>query len=150
MQNIDSNNSKIASIITNDEYFRIRNLEELRQVLNEKVTNTTFASTKRINDIIKKAYNKSSYLVEEKSHSNEKYDYDNDNMAHDLRKLVEEVEKATINTKDNAIEIVDTLEDAISDDAIKDQEISLSLRPRLRRQNATIKEGENPSICNNY
>ena len=149
-QNIDSNNSKITNIITNDEYFRIRNLEELQQVLNEKVTSTTLASMTKINDIIWKAYNKSSYSIEEKSHSNEKYDYDNDNMAHDLRKLVEEVEKATINTKDNAIEVVDTLEDAIGNDVTRNKEIPLSLRSKLLKQNATIKKKESSSICNNY
>ena len=149
-QEIDSNNSKITSIITNDEYFRIRNLEELQQVLNEKITSTTFASTKEVNDIIKKAYNKSSYLIEEKSHLNEKYDYDNDNMAHDLWKLVKEVEKATINIKDNAIEIVNTFEDVIGNDVTRNKEILLLLRFRLRRQNVTIKEEESSSICNNY
>ena len=149
-QNIDSNNSNITKIITNDEYFRIKNVEELQQVLNEKVTNTAFASTKEINDIIKKAYNKSSYLIEGKSHSNEKYDYDNDNMTRDLRKLVEEVEKTTIDIKDNAIEVVDTLEDVINNDATKDKEIPLLLRLKLRRQNVTIKEKEDSSICNNY
>ena len=108
-QNIDFDNSKITKIITNDEYFRIRNIEKLQQILNEKVISTTLASTKKINDIIKKAYNKSSYSIEEKSHSNKEYDYDNDNMTHDLRRLVEEVEKATINIKNNATKIVDTL-----------------------------------------
>ena len=51
-QDIDSNSSKTTSTITNDEYFRIRNLEELQQVLNEKVTSTTLASMTKINDII--------------------------------------------------------------------------------------------------
>ena len=118
--------------------------------MNEEVTNTTFASTQRINDIIKKAYNKSSYSIEGKSHSNEEYDYDNENMAQDLRRLVEEVEKTTSNIKDNAIEVVNTLENVISNDAIKDKETSLFLRLKLRRQNATIEEKETSSICNNY
>ena len=149
-QDIDSNNSNIAKIITNDEYFRIKNVEELQQVLNEEVTSTTFASTQKINDTIKKAHNKSSYSIEEKSHSNEKYDYDNDNMTHDLQRLVEEVEKATINIKDNAIEVVDILEEVISNDATKDKEISLLLRLRLRRQNVTIEEKKISSMCDNY
>ena len=93
MQNIDSNNSNITRIITNDEYFRIKNVEELQQVLNEKVTNIAFASTQRINDIIKKAYNKSLYSIEKKFHSNEKYKHDNVDMTNDLRKLAKEVEK---------------------------------------------------------
>ena len=63
-QNIDSNNLNIANIITNDEYFKIKNSKELQQVLNEKVTNTTLASNQKINDIIKKANNKTSYFVE--------------------------------------------------------------------------------------
>ena len=132
-QNIDSNNSKITSIITNDEYFRIRNLEELQQILNEKIINTTLASTQTINDIIKKAYNESSYSIEGKSHLNEKYDYDNDNMTKNLRKLAKEVERATINIKDNAIEVVNTLEEVIGNDVIKKNEISLPLRLRLQR-----------------
>ena len=150
MQDIDSINSNIAKIITNDEYFRIRNFEKLQQVLDEKVTSKALASTTKVNDIIKKAYNKSSYLIEGKSHLNEKYDYDNDNMTHDLRKLAEEVEQATINIKDNAIKIVDTLEDVIGNDAIRNEEIPLFLRLRLRGQNATIKEEGSPPICNNY
>ena len=80
-QNIDSNNSKITKIITNNEYFRIKNVEKLQQILNEKVTSTTLASTQEINDIIKKAYNKSSYSIEKKSHSNEEYDYDNEEIT---------------------------------------------------------------------
>ena len=134
----------------NDEYFRIRNLEELQQVLNEKVTSTALASTKEINNIIKKAHNKSSYSIEEKSHSNEKYDYDNEKMTQNLRKLVEEVEKTTIIIKDNATKVVNTLEEIISNDAIKKDEISLPLRFKLRRQNVTIKKKGNSSICNNY
>ena len=43
-QDINSNNSNIASIITNDEYFKIKNSKKLQQVLNEEVTNTTLAS----------------------------------------------------------------------------------------------------------
>ena len=149
-QNIDFDSSKIASIITNEEYFRIRNLEELQQILNEKVTSKALASTRKINDIIKKAHDKLSYSIEEKSHSNEKYDYDNDNMTHDLRKLVEKIEKATINIKDNAIEIVDTLEDVISNDVIRNKEISLFLRFKLQRRDVTIEEKEVPPMCNNY
>ena len=149
-QNIDSNNSKITKIITNDDYFRIRNLEELQQVLNEKVTSTTFASTQKVNDIIKKAYNKSSYSIEEKSHSNEKYEYDNDNMTKDLRKLAKKVEKAMIDIKDNAIKVVNTLEEIIGNDATKENEISLFLRLKLRRQDITIEEKKTSSICINY
>ena len=149
-QNIDSNNSKITKIITNDDYFWIRNLEELQQILNEKIISTTFASTQKINDIIKKAYNKSLYSFEKKSHSNEKYEYDNDDMTHDFRKLVEEIEKTTIKIKNNAIEVVNTLENVIGNDVIKEKEISLLLRLKLRKQNVTIKEEKNSSICNNY
>ena len=150
MQNIDLNNSKIARIITNDDYFRIRNLEKLQQILNEKGTSIALASTQRINDIIRKAYNKSSYSIEKKSHSNEKYEYDNDNMTNDLRKLAKEVEKATINIKNNTIEVVNTFEEVISNDVTKKNEISLFLRLKLQRQNVTITKKENSSICNNY
>ena len=137
-------------ITTNDEYFRIRSFEELQQVLDEKVTNKALASTSKINDIIKKAYNKSSYSIERKFHSNKEYDYDNDNMTHDLQRLAKKVEKATINTKDNATRVVDTFEETISNDVTKGNEISLPLRSRLQRQNVTIKEKGDPSICDKY
>ena len=150
MQNINSKNSKITKIIMNDEYFRIWNFEKLQQILNEEVTSTTFTSTQKINDIINKTYNKSSYSIEKKSHSNEKYEYDNDNMANDFRRLVEEIERATIKIKNNAIKVVNTLEEVMSNDVIKGKKISLFLRLRLRRQDATIKEKKNSSICDNY
>ena len=149
-QNIDSNNSKITKIITNDDYFRIRNFEKLQQILNEKITNTTFASTQRINDIIKKAYNKSLYSIEKKSHLNEKCEYDNDNMTNDFRKLAKKIEKTMINIKNNAIEIVNIFEKIISNDVTKKNEISLFLRFKLQRQNVTITKKENSSICDNY
>ena len=118
--------------------------------MNEDVTNTTFASTQKINDIIKKAYNKTSYSIEDKSHSNEKYNYDNEEMTQDLRKLAKEVEKATINIKDNTIEIVNILEKVISNDATKEEEIPLPLQVKLRRRDVTINEEEIPSMCDNY
>ena len=108
--------------------------------MNEKVTNSTFASNQKINDIIRKTYNKSLYSIENKSHSNEKYEYDNDNMTYDFRKLVEEVEEVTINIKGNAIEVVGTFEDVIGNDVTKNKEISLSLRFELRRQNAIVEK----------
>ena len=116
--------------------------------MNEKITSTTLASNQKINDIIKKAYNKTSYLVEEKFHSNKKYDYDNDEMINDLRKLAKKVEKATIEIKDNAIKIVDTLEASIGNDATKGKKISLPLRFKLQRQNVTIKG--NQYKCEEY
>ena len=149
-QNIDSNNSNIASIITNDEYFKIKNSKKLQQVLNEEIISTTFASNQEINNIIKKAYNKTSYFVEKKSHSNEKYEYDNNEMINDLRKLAKKVEKTTIEIKNNAIEIVDTLEASISSDATKDKEISLFLRFKLQRQNVTIEENQFVQECEEY
>ena len=71
-------------------------------------------------------------------------------MTYDLRRLVEKVEKAMINIKDNAIEVVNTLENVISNDVIKGEKISLLLRFKLRRQNVTIEEKKISSICNNY
>ena len=100
--------------------------------MNEKVTSTTFVSTQKINDIIKKTYNKSLYLIEKKSYSNEKYDYDNKKMTQNFRKLVKEIEKATINIKNSAIKVVNTLKEVMSNDATKKKEISLLLRFELR------------------
>ena len=95
--------------------------------MNEKVTSTTFTLTQKINDIIKKAYNKSSYSIENKFHSNEEYDYDNEEMTQDFRKFVEEVEKATIEAKNNAIKVANTLEKVIDNDVTKKEKISLLL-----------------------
>ena len=85
-----------------------------------------------MNDIIKKTYNKSLYLIENKSHSNNEYDYDNEEMTRNLRKLVEEVERTTINIKNNAIEVANILKKVINNDVIKKEEISLLLRFKLR------------------
>ena len=71
-------------------------------------------------------------------------------MTHDLRKLVEKVEKATTNIEDNTIRIVDTLEEVINNDATKEKKISLLLRLRLRRRNVTIEKKEASPMCNNY
>ena len=45
---------------------------------------------------------------------------------------------------------MNTFEEAIGNDATKEKEISLFLRLKLQRQNATIKEEKTSSICNNY
>ena len=116
--------------------------------MNEKVTSTTFALNQKINDIIKKTYNKSSYLIEGKSHSNEKYEYDNDNITYDFRRFVEEVEKTIV--KSNATKVVDTLEEVMSNDVMKKEEIPLLLRFKLRRRNITIKKKKTSSIYDNY
>ena len=118
--------------------------------MNEKITSTTFASTQKINNIIKKAHNKSSYSIEKKSHSNENHDYDNAKITQDLLKLAKKVEKTIINVKDNATKITNTFEEVINNDIKKKKEISLFLRSRLQRQNVTIKEEEILSIYNNY
>ena len=118
--------------------------------MNEKVTSTTLASNQKINDIIKKTYNKTSYFVEKKFHSNEKYDYDNDEMINDLRKLAKKVEKTTIEIKNNAIEIVNTLETFINNDATKRKEISLLLRFKLQRQNVKVEGSQLVLECEKY
>ena len=70
-------------------------------------------------------------------------------MTKNLRKLAKEIEKAMINIKDNATKVVNTLEEVISNDVTKEEDISLLLRFKLQRQNVTIKE-ENLSMCDNY
>ena len=101
--------------------------------MNEKIISSTFASTQEINDIIKKAYNKSSYSIEDKFHLNDEYDYDNEKMIQNFRKFVEKVEKATIDIKDNAIKVANIFKKVISNNVTKEEEISLLLRFRLRR-----------------
>ena len=71
-------------------------------------------------------------------------------MTYDFQKFVEEVEKTTINIKNNAIKVVNTLEDVIGNDVTRNKEISLFLRFKLRRQDVTIKEKKTSSIYDNY
>ena len=71
-------------------------------------------------------------------------------MINDLRKFAKEVEKTTIEIKNNAIEIVDTLEAFIGNDVINKKEISLFLRLKLQRQNATIEEKQLVFECEKY
>ena len=118
--------------------------------MNEEITSTTLASNQEINDIIKKVYNKTSYLVKGKSRSNKKYDYDNDEMINDLRKLAKKVERATIEIKDNTIEVVNILEAFKGNEVTKDEKISLSLRFKLQRQNATIEKSQLVHECESY
>ena len=70
-------------------------------------------------------------------------------MTKNFRKFAKKVEKTTINIKNNAIEVVNTLEEIISNDVTKENEISLLLRFKLQRQNVTIEE-KTSSMCNNY
>ena len=71
-------------------------------------------------------------------------------MTNDLRKLAKKIEKATIEIKDNAIEIVNTLKTSISNDATKDKEISLPLRFKLQRQDVTIEGNQLVHECEEY
>ena len=71
-------------------------------------------------------------------------------MINDLRKLAKEVEQATIEIKSSATKIVDTLEAFIGNDATKDKEISLLLRSKLQRQDATIEESQSTHECEEY
>ena len=89
-------------------------------------------------------------MIEDKSYSNEKYDYDNEKMTQNFRKLIEKVERTTIDIKDNAIKVANTLKEVISNDVIKEKEISLLLRFKLRRQDITIEEEKTPLICDDY
>ena len=41
--------SKSSRIITNDEYYRIKNIDELQQILNEIASSKAFVNTKEIN-----------------------------------------------------------------------------------------------------
>ena len=118
--------------------------------MNEKITNSTFAFDKKINDIIRKTYNKLSYSIKNKFYLNEKYEYDNDEMTNDFRKLVEQVEKATIDIESNMKEIMNILEQTISNDVTQKQEISLFLRPKSRQQDANIGKKQIMLVCNNY
>ena len=42
--------SKSLKVITNDEYYRIKNIDELQQILNETTLNKAFINMKKINN----------------------------------------------------------------------------------------------------
>ena len=47
------NESKISKIITNDKYYRIKNIDKLQQILNEIALNKALINTKKINKNIR-------------------------------------------------------------------------------------------------
>ena len=97
------NESKSSKIITNDEYYRIKNIDELKQILKKKknALNNAFVNTKKINKEIRSIFKKRSmifYSNNRKTQSNNEYECD-----------------ATF--EQQLSEIVETLEVTLSNDA---------------------------------
>ena len=67
----------ISEVSTNDEYYRIENVNKLQKVLNDTALNKIFANTQKINYAIRRTFNKSktSYSYENRSKSNDKYEW---------------------------------------------------------------------------
>ena len=65
-----------SEVSTDDEYYRVENVDKLQKVLNGTASDKALASTQKINDAIRRAFNKSktSYLYENRSKSNDEYE----------------------------------------------------------------------------
>ena len=101
------NKLNFFEIITNEKYYRIENIDELQQVLNEITSSKTLVNMKKINEDIRSIFvNKSKifYLNYRETHFNNKYKYDEA-------------------FKQQLCEIVDALKKAINNDAIKEKKI---------------------------
>ena len=69
--------SKFSKIITNDEYYRIKNIDELQQMLKEIVSNKALVNTKEINKSIRLIFQKElniSYSFIKKNKHNQEFD----------------------------------------------------------------------------
>ena len=68
--------TNISEISTDDEYYRIENIDKLQKVLNDIASDKTFANIQKINDGIRRALNRSKtlYSYENLSKSNDEYE----------------------------------------------------------------------------
>ena len=57
------NESKFLKNIINEKYYRIENIDELKQILNKIASNNTFVNTKKINKKIKSTFKKKTYDI---------------------------------------------------------------------------------------
>ena len=70
---------KFLKVITNDEYYRVKNVDELQQVLKKRVLSNALVSTKEVNEKIRSTFKKKSmtlYLSHKKTQSNNEYECD--------------------------------------------------------------------------
>ena len=73
------NESKFSKIITNDEYYRVKNIDELRQTLKKKTLNNAFINTKKINKKIRLIFKRKSmtfYSNHRETQLNNEYECD--------------------------------------------------------------------------
>ena len=68
---------KFSKVITNDEYYRVKNINKLRQILKKKTLNNAFVNTKEINKRIRSIFKKKLmifYSSNRKTQSNNEYE----------------------------------------------------------------------------
>ena len=65
----------ISEINIDNEYYQIENVDKLWKVLNDTISDKIFANTHKVNDAIRRAFNRSktSYLYENRSKSDDEY-----------------------------------------------------------------------------
>ena len=93
------NELKSSRIITNDEYYRIKNIDELQQILKEKASNNASINTKEINKRIQLIFKKKSmisYLNHKETQLNNEYEC-NMTFERQLNEIVKALEKALSN-----------------------------------------------------
>ena len=72
-----------SEVSTDDEYYRVENVDKLQKVLNGTASDKAPASTQKINDAIRRAFNrpKTSYSYENRSKSNDEYEWSEEFQA---------------------------------------------------------------------
>ena len=93
------NESKFPKVITNNEYYRIKNIDELKQVLKRKASNNALVNTKKINKEIRSTFKKklmTPYSSNRETRSNDEYECDT-TFEQQLNKVVETLEEVLSN-----------------------------------------------------
>ena len=62
-------------VITNEKYYRIKNIDELQKILNDEIKDKIFANDKKVNTTIQRIFNKlkSSYSYQNRFKSNDEH-----------------------------------------------------------------------------
>lgn len=112
--------SKFSRVITNDEYYRIKNIDELQQILNEIASSKALVNTKEVNESIR--------LISQRK-SNTLYSFREEKLKYN-QEFETRLQK-----------IIDALKEMLSNDATKEKDILEKNINQARR--AKIEEKKN-------
>ena len=93
----------ISEINTNDEDYRIEDVNKLQKVLNETASDKTLMNTEQINEVIRQAFleSKTSYSYKKQSKSDSEYEWDEDfetQLQEFKKKFVEKLKLTDLET----------------------------------------------------